>query len=194
MDELKQDLRVRHTKQLLKDALLKILQDKSIDKVTVTELCKEAHINRNTFYSHYRSPGDLLKEVEKNFADKLMSEVSEPFQNNNYETMLKKICRAIYEDRDLAQVFVNKNGTGQFIDEIIQAFRVLMLQAWTDTNASQEKLNTLYEYGVGGSYTLLRNWVEGNFHRSPDQMAEELLQLNLAVLYGYLGGQEPSTE
>lgn len=188
MEEIKQDLRVRHTKQLLKDALLQILQTKSIDKVTVTELCKTAHINRNTFYSHYRSPLDLLLEVEDNFADKVLTTAQEPLQNKDYAEMLRQLCSAIYEDRDLALVLIKTSSNGQFMKHVISGFYDMMMDIWSNLDAPQEKLNVMFRYGTGGSYTILRSWVDDGFRVTPDYVAQDLLQLNVALLQGYLGG------
>lgn len=154
MDEIKQDLRVRHTKQLLKNALLQILQVKTIDKVTVTELCKTAHINRNTFYSHYRSPGDLLDEIEQNFASKILQAVEEPYRQGDYAVMLQKVCQTVFEDRGLAQILTNESHSGKFLNDIIHKFHSIMVDCWSGSNVPQEKLDTLYRYGVGGSFAL----------------------------------------
>lgn len=186
MDEVKQDLRVRHTKQLLKNALLKILKEKSIDKVTVTELCKVAHINRNTFYSHYRSPGELLEEIERNFAAKIMDKIREPYLQRDYATILRDVCYAVYEDRDLALILAAEELSGNFLGDIIFQFRKVMMELWADMDAPQEKLDFMYRYGVGGSYALLRHWVTSNFPITPEAMTKELLKLNVAILTGYL--------
>lgn len=191
MDEVKQDLRVRHTKQLLKEALLRLLQTKTIDKVTVTELCKTAHINRNTFYSHYRTPMDLLVEVEESFAEKIMNQSRGPLQDKNYAEMLRRVCHSIFEDRDLALVIISKNSSNEFINRVISGFYPLMIDLWSETNSTQEKYDTMYRYGVGGSYALLRHWVESGFKETPDKMANNLLQLNLSLLHGYLGDPVP---
>ena len=58
------DNRVRYTKKVLQETLMKILQKKHIDKVTVKELCEEASVNRGTFYLHYSTPNDVLMEIE----------------------------------------------------------------------------------------------------------------------------------
>ncbi|MBR8643897.1 TetR/AcrR family transcriptional regulator [[Brevibacterium] frigoritolerans] len=49
----KQDRRIDRTKTFLKDALLKLLSENPISKISITELCNEANINRGTFYAHY---------------------------------------------------------------------------------------------------------------------------------------------
>ena len=51
----KQDRRTRYTRQTIKDTFLEIVKaQKSFTKITVTaEICKNAEINRGTFYLHY---------------------------------------------------------------------------------------------------------------------------------------------
>ncbi|MCC8090140.1 MAG: TetR/AcrR family transcriptional regulator, partial [Oscillospiraceae bacterium] len=61
----KENQRVMLTKRLLKDALIRLLNGKSIDEISVTELCRESGINRSTFYHHYGSPYDVLAEREQ---------------------------------------------------------------------------------------------------------------------------------
>lgn len=44
-------------------ALLSLLEKKSFEYITISELCKEAGVNRSTFYLHYESMEDLLRET-----------------------------------------------------------------------------------------------------------------------------------
>ena len=60
----KVDHRVRYTKMVIKDSLLELMKECSISKVTVTDICKKANINRNTFYSHYANQFELLSHIE----------------------------------------------------------------------------------------------------------------------------------
>ena len=48
----KSDARVRYTQRALKQALLTLLKEKSVNKITVKEVCALAELNRATFYSH----------------------------------------------------------------------------------------------------------------------------------------------
>ena len=43
-------------------ALISLLKKKPFDYITVIEICKEAGVNRSTFYLHYETVGDLLQE------------------------------------------------------------------------------------------------------------------------------------
>lgn len=64
MPEKKQDARVRYTKMMIRNSLLELLSTKPIAKITVTEICERAGINRATFYAHYSDPSDLLHGLE----------------------------------------------------------------------------------------------------------------------------------
>lgn len=44
-------------------ALLTLLERKTFDYITVSELCAEAGVNRSTFYLHYENTFDLLQET-----------------------------------------------------------------------------------------------------------------------------------
>ncbi len=59
----KEDRRTQYTKQLIKDTMLKLMAKKEFSKVTVTEICKLAEINRGTFYLHYYDTEDVLDDV-----------------------------------------------------------------------------------------------------------------------------------
>ncbi|NOS34958.1 TetR/AcrR family transcriptional regulator, partial [Acinetobacter baumannii] len=50
MSGTKDNRRVQYTMDRFKDALLHILATKPLDEVTVTELCRQADLNRGTFY------------------------------------------------------------------------------------------------------------------------------------------------
>lgn len=48
----KNNQRVVLTKRLFKEGLLRLLENKGMDEISVAELCRESGINRATFYRH----------------------------------------------------------------------------------------------------------------------------------------------
>ncbi len=49
------------TKRTLSETLKKILQEKSLDKVTVVDIVEASAINRQTFYYHFKDIYDLVE-------------------------------------------------------------------------------------------------------------------------------------
>lgn len=58
--EKKLDLRVIKTRAALTDALYKLMCEKSLNEITVTELCDRAMIRKATFYKHFGDKTELL--------------------------------------------------------------------------------------------------------------------------------------
>lgn len=56
----KNDKRVFASRKLLKEALIRLLQHKTLDQISVTELSKESGISRTTYYRNHNSLEEIL--------------------------------------------------------------------------------------------------------------------------------------
>ena len=59
----KQDRRTRYTRQTIKRYVLRIIETEKFYEITVTEICKNAEINRGTFYLHYYDIHDVYQYI-----------------------------------------------------------------------------------------------------------------------------------
>ena len=57
------DRRTKYTKSVIRQALFDLLKEKPLNKITVTDICKMADINRSTFYSYYEDVYALLTQM-----------------------------------------------------------------------------------------------------------------------------------
>ena len=58
--EKKLDLRVQKTRAALTSSLYSLLCEKSLNEITVTELCDRAMVRKATFYKHFADKSELL--------------------------------------------------------------------------------------------------------------------------------------
>ena len=63
------DRRVKYTKMVLKNSLIKLMQEKPISRITIKAICEDADVNRSTYYSHYQDQFDQLNRIEMEFID-----------------------------------------------------------------------------------------------------------------------------
>lgn len=54
-------------------ALIRLLEKKSFEYISISEVCKEAGVNRSTFYLHYENICDLLEETMQYMIDSFLS-------------------------------------------------------------------------------------------------------------------------
>lgn len=177
MDNL--DNRVRYTKMVLQQSLLKILQHKHIDKITIKELCEEAKVNRGTFYQHYATPNDLLREIEKQFIDENMSLFS-PYFHQGYETSyLAGLFGGILKNKELCRIIMGKNGNPRFVERIQELVRGGVVDGWCleFPQYSRAELDYVYDFVFVGSMRLILNWIEDDKGLSTADLAKRLDRL-----------------
>mgnify|MGYP001241809895 CR=1 FL=1 len=66
-----------YTKDLIKKEFMKLLDEKKLDKITVTELAQKCQIERKTFYYHYENLEQLIKEIFESELDVIIEEFNE---------------------------------------------------------------------------------------------------------------------
>lgn len=62
------------TKQAIVDVALQLAEKKDIDKLTVTDIAKECHISRQTFYYHFQDVVDLLEWAMQQELDRMQKQ------------------------------------------------------------------------------------------------------------------------
>ena len=68
-------------------ALISLLKKKPFEYITVSEICKNAEVNRSTFYLHYETIGDLLNETARYLLNDFLSYFSSDTQSIAYNLM-----------------------------------------------------------------------------------------------------------
>ena len=91
----KTDARKRYTQLVLKQALLKLLKEKPVNKITVKEVCELAQLNRATFYAHYRDCFALLESIENELIDAFEQSL---ILGNTSSTVLKRMIALAKKD------------------------------------------------------------------------------------------------
>ena len=105
------DLRTKKTKKLLREALESLLRDKSLDDITVKEICEHASINRVTFYDHYFNKEELhdeiIAEVEHDIIKEFKKDKSIYYLDKNYKKILRKLVDYFDNNRKHFNVFLS---------------------------------------------------------------------------------------
>src|SRR5262245_15203961 len=63
MSQQTNNVRVRRTQKLLREALIELIEEKGFDALTVGELTSRAMISRAAFYRNYQDKYDLVEQI-----------------------------------------------------------------------------------------------------------------------------------
>lgn len=66
------DRRIQKTREAIMNAYLTLLMEKKTTHVTITEIAHRANIDRKTFYLHYASVDDIVREFSKDKIQELL--------------------------------------------------------------------------------------------------------------------------
>ncbi len=173
---MKVDRRILKTERSLEEALLKLMRGKSIDQITTTELCREAGINRNTFYAHYPNPMNLLQRIEDEFIRLVVDLIDNTVQENGYSMLLQRVFELIIEHKALSLVLLSRNGDPNYLRRIIETARVPVINYWRElgTDLPQEDLDMLFTFLSHGAKQVILLWTENGFDRAPAELATKI--------------------
>ena len=108
-------LRFQKTEYLLKEAIFKLLREKSNKEISVTDICKKAMCSRNAFYQHYESKEHFIESIINTTISDVLAGCAPTvtsIHEVNEETIRKytdNILAAVYEKRDDIRLLLNIN-------------------------------------------------------------------------------------
>lgn len=172
---MKENQRIAVTKRMLKEGLLRLLEEKPLEKIRVSELCEESGINRATFYRHYEAPKNVLLELEMDFTRQLIPRPGKyPKTAEETQQALEDICTYIYNNAAVAEVLFRCNTE----EDIVQGINEFCRYYW-DLRKTEKDFRDVDEDTArmvtallgGGIYCLLRQWIMEKIPKTPAEIA-----------------------
>lgn len=181
MKEDKVNRKVKYTKMVLKESFIKLLKQKPISRMTITEICEEADINRATFYAHYNDQFDLLRQIEQELIDDINRYLEDySFEENDPGTvpLMEQIFEYIKENSELCIVLLSESGDKKFLKDILMIVQRQCIAEWTtNRSVNKELAEYLYSYATNGSLGVILKWFENGMDRSTHEMAEIIIKM-----------------
>ncbi|MGN8874235.1 TetR/AcrR family transcriptional regulator [Pseudoflavonifractor sp. HCP28S3_F10] len=175
----KNNQRYKDSEKRMQDALMKLMKNQELKDVTVMDICKEAHINRTTFYAHYEDIYDLMSKVERLIRQELFGEFQTRgigMQNIFHHDYLIYFLRHIEKYQNFYRIclrhrvkFPLEEGFEQLWEDVVKPH--CRQRGVTDERAMLYYL-TFYQAGFT---SLLRKWVEDGCPESPEELCPTLL-------------------
>ena len=127
-----EDKRIRRTKKLLRQALTRLMQQKDFQSITVTDVVREADINRGTFYAHYRDVYDLRDKIEAEMIENFREMIAtiRPSETATLGPMLGRLMDYLEENREIVTALIKVNapdGFGHKMIGVIEECRMELL-------------------------------------------------------------------
>lgn len=175
----KENQRIALTRRLLQEGLLRLLSTESLDEISVTALCKEAGINRATFYNHYTSPAALLAEMEDQFVAELNSLYKAHPTIEDVLFGLEQYCIKLKENKDLLNILTRYHSDSD-IEKVFEQVASYYEHNRLDTanmELEAESIRLISTFLHAGCYVMIREWSLRDIQKTPREIAELVLKI-----------------
>ena len=178
MDQ-KGNRRIAQTRRLLQEGLLRLLEHEKLEQIRVTALCKEAGINRATFYNHYASPVELLREMEQQLVDELAQITEIPTSIEDIAEQMERTCIKLKENARLVEVLVHYHADRD-LEETVASLAAHYSRNRLDMNRTHLDDDTTHlvsTFLFAGSYAVIQEWLLRDIDKTPKEIAELVLSI-----------------
>ena len=115
---MKTDARVRYTRRVIKESLLRLLEDRPVKRITVKEVCEAAQINRATFYAHFTDCFDVLNQMENDLLADFERSLSFASVVDVVD-MIERIYAMIDQNAEVCRVLIFQNKDSSLTAKMI---------------------------------------------------------------------------
>ncbi len=164
------DIRITKTKRCIMDAFIALRSVKSLEKITVKELCEKAEINKSTFYTYYADIFDLSDHVGAHIVNMILESVSHSGDMlKNAREISRDMFAACSAQAELINIVFSGSQSGQLISKLYEGLRKMF---FTSCPQYQDDLfmDIFLSYLIFGGYYAMRQ-----YHGGSNEIAAEII-------------------
>ena len=184
------DRRVIKTKKAIKSAFIKLLTERDINDITVSDIAELADINRKTFYNYYAGMHELMDEIENELIGKIDEVLTEFDFTENKDTpylVFGKLTSVINTDEELFGLLLGAQSNPGLTLKLVE-----MLKAKTKAvlmkyfKVREDKLDLMLEFMVPGMVAVYQRWFRSDRSKPLESVNSDINTLVFSGIKGYL--------
>lgn len=181
------DKRVIKTKNAIFEAFKKLVQEKDMSDITISELTQKANITRSTFYMYYDTVADVRNDIENEIIariDKIMSETDMAEAMSSPYVLLSTLADEIARQDQNNRYILSSSTSGQLLDKIneriVEAYMHRICET-SDKNLDLGKVRYFIAFAAAGITECFKIWFN---HKSSITLEELCKNISDAVQKG----------
>lgn len=183
MEEIQKkiDRRVIKTKKAIRGALMEIVEDKDLNKITMKEIAERADVDRKTVYNYYASAQDILDEIE----DEAVAELEELTRDLQYDpenplAVFEVLTALLVSKLEVYTHLMRMELNSRLILKMISYLRDKVRETISRSkDIKPERVELVTEYVTAGLFSAYRYWFNAEEKCSLKEFSEDVAALIL---------------
>lgn len=182
------DRRVKYTKMIIRQSFIALISEKPLAKISVTDICSRADINRGTFYAYYTDPSDLFDQIKQELLNELKAPLSSVIESVDSFDFLVKVFEALKDKKDVSTLILCNAADNEFLGFILEFVRGKFVKSWHERlpEISMPSIENVFAFTANGAIGVLRKWLKDNAVETPESMAYQIEKMTNSVLQSNL--------
>ena len=173
------DSRVLKTKAAIRDAYLRLLEQKDADLITVTDVALAADVDRKTIYNYYVGSDAILDELE----NELVSSVSTSIREKDLIRFIRDpfgfldvITRAFDSQPNLSYPLIQKSKASMVFSKLAERFSAQLAPVLKkQLHPQKQPYAKLYaDFLSSGIVSVYRDWVINGMQQPLEEISRQL--------------------
>lgn len=178
------DRRVKRTKKLLRDSLFTLLQEKSINEITVTELTEIADINRATFYFYYTDIMDMLDQIQNEayelFEDVLVGTEDHIDSMETFAKYIENILVFCRENPTIARFVITREYNNNKVLKKIKKLIAKKVPVAKENYSQDDPRRFVLNFALNALTGTVVDWMDDGMIVPPAVMAEFIANMYIS--------------
>ena len=175
------DRRVIKTKKAIRGALMEIVEEKDLNKITMKEIAERADVDRKTVYNYYASAQDILDEIE----DEAVAELEELTRDLQYDpenplAVFEVLTALLVSKLEVYTHLMRMELNSRVILKMISYLRDKVRETISRSkDIKPERVELVTEYVTAGLFSAYRYWFNAEEKCSLKEFSEDVAALIL---------------
>lgn len=152
------DARGRKTMHALHAALIHLIQDQPLERITIDNIVEQAGISRATFYRHYASKEQLVEEIGTEEIDRLLEMALPRFSRVDTSAGSRAVANYVNENRRLWSVLLTGGAEGVMRRRFAHLAQTRG-QQMDDGTTHELPIDLCAAWGMAGTVEILAWWL-----------------------------------
>lgn len=162
------------TQKKFEETLLKLMEAKKFEAITVNDITELADVNRSTFYRHYLDKYDLLEKIEDNILSEIIDfhstfigklpffKINTSFKLEDYITVDNNFFNIFEKHLATMAVLMGENGSITFQNKLNATMLSIFEKTFSVTSLKLIKMekDLLYNFQASSFISILCYWTE----------------------------------
>ena len=157
-------------KKVFADSMVRLLNERPFEQITVKDLCADCGASRQTFYNHFYDKYDLIVWICRKQCEELWASFQ---RKDSFRECMLDVYDFLYNNQAFYAIVMDIEGPNSFREFLMDFTKKYYRDA---IHSAGKELDDELEYAISfctvGTIEMAVSWIRNGFQQSPRQMVE----------------------